>query len=132
MTLRYIEEKLKERRLMYYSSFKMKMAGTRELQTPIIDNIENGNNYRFSSLLKYIDALEMNLYINNEHINNAKDFGKCIKEYRISNKLTQFQVMMLCKFNISKITRIEKGQCSRCTLSTFLSVFPDFKIEIRE
>lgn len=130
--LKELENKLKTRRYEVYKHFKSNIAGSNNLQPPVIQNIETGKNYKFTSLLKFIEALNLKLYINDTQIKEPGDLGKCIKKYRHDNDLTQYQVMLECNFNPSKIMRLERGICSRNSLETFLNHYPDFNLAIKE
>lgn len=132
MKLNDIENILKARRFEAYKLFKSNMVGSRNLQPSVIQNIENGYNYNFSTLLKYVTALNLKLFANDIYIKEPKDLGRSIKKYRQENKLTQLQVMMQCDFQQSKMGRMEKGTCSRNSLETLMIHYPDFKLEIKE
>ena len=132
MKLEEIEKLLKDRRQTYYSDFKKNITGSRSLQPLIVENIESGKNYRLVSLLKYIKALDLNLYANNIRIEELNDLGISVKNYRKQNQYTQFDMMIKCQFNPNKIIRLEKGQGSRNTLKTICDIFPDFELEIKE
>lgn len=132
MNLTEIETILRERRLSNYKYFKSNLMGSRDLQPSVVQNIENGGNYKLISLFKYIKALNLRLIVEDTTIMDPIDFGQTIKSYRRKNNMTQFQVVIKCNFNPTKISRLEKGICSRNSLNTWLTNFPDFKIEVTE
>lgn len=132
MELKELENKLRLRRYEAYKVFKSNLNGSRNLQPSVIQNIEDGNNYNFNTLLKYITALNLKLCANEMYIKEPKDLGMSIKKFRKDKNLTQFQVLMICNFEPSKMVRLERGQCTRNSLETLMNHFPDFKLEIKE
>ena len=132
MLLRDIEIYLKNKRINDNGFSRKKLEDSRILQPIILKNIEEGKNYRFISLLKYINACGFKLYLNDTVINEAADLGNIIKNYRIENKLSQFQISQICSFNQNRIIRLERGQCNRESLTVWLQNFPNFNFEIKE
>lgn len=132
MELKELENTLKLRRIEAYKAFKSNLYGSRNLQPSVVRFIEDGNNYKFNTLLKFITALNYKLYVNGMHIKEPKDLGMSIKKFRKDRKLTQFQMLMICNFEPSKMVRMEKGQCSRNSLEAMMNHFPDFKMEIKD
>ena len=132
MDLRDVEIYLKNRRIKKDGFSRKRLEESRILQPIVLKNIEEGKNYRFISLLKYINASGFKLYLNNNEIEEAIDLGNIIKKYRMECNLSQFQVSQLCAFNQNRIIRLERGQCNRESLITWLQKFPDFTFDIKE
>lgn len=122
MTIKDIEIKL--RRYRGNKRIPYELLATHGLLYPTIKRIEIGENYAVSSLIKYIAALSLALYANNQPVNDEQSLGYILycKRKESHSLVTLGDYTGL---RPSRIIAIEKGRgCQRKNLLKYLDIVP--------
>ena len=113
-----------ERRLAYCRielNLKLVRDERNSLQPPVIDKIERGGNYKLSSLLRYVNALGMELIANGTIITKIEDLGAFLKSERKKNGQTLAEVKWGTRRGYREINTLEGGGGTRMNLWNYLN-----------
>lgn len=102
-----------------------------ELDHSTIKEIETSGNYTFSSLMKFLEAVNCHLVVDGTVVYNLEMFGKKLSDVR-SRDYSIRDYAKACKISPGAVISIEKGRgCSKATFIKYLSNLcsVDFSIE---
>jgi len=128
MTLQQLENTLKEIRNSSGKSYSG--LGTIGLQYQTVAKIERGENYTLSSLFRYINALDVSLYVFALPIPDLIAFGAILQKHR-KEQYSLAELSLKIGLNATRILAIEKGRgCERKSLQKYLEIVPlEFNIK---
>lgn len=128
MNLREVEE-----RLAYYrTTLGIRLIKTEKnsLQSPVIEKIEKGENYNLASLFRYIQAIGLELEINNTKVVSTEELGRFLKEKREGAGQTFADIRWGTRRGYREIVKIETGGGSRMNLWNYLNKL-NYKIDFK-
>ena len=109
--------------LAYYRkdlAIKLVKGKKNSLQLPVLEKIENGENYNLPSLMAYIKAIGMDLSVNDVVISNTEELGAFLKKEREFCGQTLADVRSENNRGNRETNKLEAGGGSRNNLLKYL------------
>lgn len=113
-----------EKKLAYYRielNLRLVRDEKNSLQPPVIEKIEKGENYKLNSLLRYVNALGMELVANGTVITKGEDLGSFLKSEREKNGQTLAEVKWGTRRGFREVKTLESGGGTRMNLWNYLN-----------
>lgn len=94
-------------------------------------NVPVNKNYNINKLFKFLTDTNSTLYIENCKIENIKDLGIILREYRKRLSITRLEVLTETGLNFNTINKIEAGKnYTKKTLKKYIYLFPSLNYKI--